>query len=536
MADKVAVGVADDMGESVQCVDHPYRSNPGGVCAFCLQEKLGKLVSSSKSNPFLPLQPSPSSSTSSPTSFRADVVATGLASVYSRNGAPAYDGRRTKFSYLAVGRSKKKKGGGDLGSYANGGRKFVVSGSSHTTASVAVANGGGLVLKRSKSVAPTPRTTGSFLAQVGAGRRNGDAAVADSPRKKSFWSFLYHSPVSSAISFSSAVNGNSHRRRSTSSSSGGGCEGDASKQHPQPPSIDLEAETGRKLAENSSAEDAQSPSGSQASSSFGRKVSRSRSVGCGSRSFSGDFLERISTGFGDCTLRRVESQREAKPKTAIQLDQNKNNDGDRQHTMKETIKCGGIFGGLGMMSAYWLPAAADDDYDIHSRASASTPAARTGVAPHGRTRTWGLALASPMRAFRPHSSSSRSLYTINAAASTGPAATNIISSTNGHDGCGKQSSLNSDASFLASESDVDELFLVRKSISNKPEDTHDNDDADRHRCLLFCVLIPLWNHNADAVDRAVSTPSSSLRLPCARLLHRGAKSAIGCFVLLGAVF
>ncbi|XP_042440181.1 uncharacterized protein LOC122025442 isoform X2 [Zingiber officinale] len=426
MADKVAVGVADDMGESVQCVDHPYRSNPGGVCAFCLQEKLGKLVSSSKSNPFLPLQPSPSSSTSSPTSFRADVVATGLASVYSRNGAPAYDGRRTKFSYLAVGRSKKKKGGGgDLGSYANGGRKFVVSGSSHTTASVAVANGGGLVLKRSKSVAPTPRTTGSFLAQVGVGRRNGDAAVADSPRKKSFC------------------------RRSTSSSSGGGREGDASKQHPQPPSIDLEAETGRKLAENSSAEDAQSPSGSQASSLFGRKVSRSRSVGCGSRSFSGDFLERISTGFGDCTLRRVESQREAKPKTAIQLDQNKNNDGDRQHTMKETIKCGGIFGGLGMMSAYWLPAAADDDYDIHSRASTSTPAARTGVAPHGRTRTWGLALASPMRAFRPHSSSSRSLYTINAAASTGPAATNIISSINGHDGCGKQSSLNSDASFLA---------------------------------------------------------------------------------------
>ncbi|ONK66778.1 uncharacterized protein A4U43_C06F11870 [Asparagus officinalis] len=38
------------------------------------------------------------------------------------------------------------------------------------------------------------------------------------------------------------------------------------------------------------------------SSSFRRKVARSRSVGCGSRSFSGDFLERISTGFGDCTL------------------------------------------------------------------------------------------------------------------------------------------------------------------------------------------------------------------------------------------
>ncbi|XP_074565636.1 uncharacterized protein LOC141822108 [Curcuma longa] len=451
MADKVAVGVADDMGESMQCVDHPYRSNPGGVCAFCLQEKLGKLVSSSKSTPFLPLQPSPSSSTSSPTSFSADVVAggggaTGLASVYSCNGAPPYDGRRTKFSYLAVGRGKKKKGsGGDVGCYANGGRKFVASGTSRTTASVAVANGGGLVLKRSKSVAP--RTTGSSLAQVGVGRSNGDAAVADSPRKKSFWSFLKHSSVSStSASFSVAVNGNSHRRRSTSSSSGGGCEGDASKQ--QPPSNNLEAENGRKLAENSSAEDAQSPSGSQASSSFGRKVSRSRSVGCGSRSFSGDFLERISTGFGDCTLRRAESQRDAKPKTAIQLDHNKNNDGDQQHMMKERIKCGGLFGGLGMMSAYWLSAAAADDYDIRRRASASTPSARTGVAPHGRIRTWGLAFASPMRAFRPYSSSSRSLCTINAAASTGPA-TNIISSINGNDGGGKQSSLDRNASFLA---------------------------------------------------------------------------------------
>jgi hypothetical protein len=35
-------------------------------------------------------------------------------------------------------------------------------------------------------------------------------------------------------------------------------------------------------------------------SSFERKISRSRFVGCGSRSFSGDFFERISTSFGDC--------------------------------------------------------------------------------------------------------------------------------------------------------------------------------------------------------------------------------------------
>ncbi|XP_050365418.1 uncharacterized protein LOC126783929 [Argentina anserina] len=43
---------------------------------------------------------------------------------------------------------------------------------------------------------------------------------------------------------------------------------------------------------------------SASTSSFERKVSKSRSVGCGSRSFSDDFFERISTGFDNCTLRR----------------------------------------------------------------------------------------------------------------------------------------------------------------------------------------------------------------------------------------
>ncbi|XP_042439493.1 uncharacterized protein LOC122024839 [Zingiber officinale] len=461
MADKAAVGVADDMGESMQCVDHPYRSNPGGVCAICLQEKLGKLVSSSKSTPFLPLQPSPSSSTSSRTSL-SDVGAgsggaAGLASVYSRHGAIVDDGRRTKFPYLSADYSKKKKGsGGGGGSYANGARKLVSNGTGHATASAVMANGGGLVLKRSKSVAT--RTSGSSLAQVGVGRGNGDAAIADSPRKKSFWSFLYHSSVSSTSnSSSSAANGNSNRRRSTSSSSGGGCEGEVNKQL-QPPSNKLEAATARQSGENGGVEDAESPSGSQASSSFGRKVSRSRSVGCGSRSFSGDFLERISTGFGDCTLRRVESQREAKPKTALQLDHNKSNDDDPQHMLKERIKCGGFFPGFGMMSAYWLsPAPHDDDYDTGSRVSASTPASKASVAPHVRTRTWSFAFASPMRAFRPYSSSSRSLYT-NAGTSTVPA-TNFISSINasnkiinGHGGGGNQSKLGGETSFLAVQS------------------------------------------------------------------------------------
>ncbi|KAK2661992.1 hypothetical protein Ddye_000566 [Dipteronia dyeriana] len=88
-------------------------------------------------------------------------------------------------------------------------------------------------------------------------------------------------------------------------------------------------------------EDGSLPRSSQATgsdaSSFERKVLRSRSVGCGSRSFSSDFFERISTGFGDCTLRRVESQREGKSKS------NNNGGGASSSNMKERVKCGGIF-------------------------------------------------------------------------------------------------------------------------------------------------------------------------------------------------
>ncbi|KAK9099333.1 hypothetical protein Syun_026378 [Stephania yunnanensis] len=87
-------------------------------------------------------------------------------------------------------------------------------------------------------------------------------------------------------------------------------------------------------------EENESPSNS--CSSLGRKVGRSRSVGCGSRSrsrsmsFSGDFLERLSTGFGDCTvLRRVESHREASKED--------NHHHHHRHPIKDRVKCGGLF-------------------------------------------------------------------------------------------------------------------------------------------------------------------------------------------------
>jgi hypothetical protein len=113
-------------------------------------------------------------------------------------------------------------------------------------------------------------------------------------------------------------------------------------------------------------------------------VSRSRSVGCGSRSFSGDFFERISTGFGDCTLRRVESQREGKPVTV-----------GTSH-MKGRVRCGGIFGGFiitssssSSSSSYWVSSSAED---MNGKSPGAGPLA------HGRSRSWGWAFASPMRA------------------------------------------------------------------------------------------------------------------------------------------
>ncbi|KAF8390802.1 hypothetical protein HHK36_025330 [Tetracentron sinense] len=134
------------------------------------------------------------------------------------------------------------------------------------------------------------------------------------------------------------------------------------------------------------ADENESPNSSHASSSsFGRKVARSRSVGCGSRSFSGDFLERISTGFGDCTLRRVESQREAKPKVVL----HRGSAGAADDRIKERVKCGGIFGGFSMTSSsssYWLSSSAEDMNGrtvVVDSAAAAAAAAGADLA-HGR--------------------------------------------------------------------------------------------------------------------------------------------------------
>lgn len=140
---------------------------------------------------------------------------------------------------------------------------------------------------------------------------------------------------------------------------------------------------------------------------FDRKVSRSRSVGCGSRSFSGDFFERISTGFGDCTLRRVESQREGKPKVQSSLHRGGNNNGggggvNGQDCIKERVRCGGLFSGFmitsssssSSSSSYWVSSSTEEGGSGGGAAKAAAAAIS-----HGRSKSWGWALASPMRAF-----------------------------------------------------------------------------------------------------------------------------------------
>jgi hypothetical protein len=283
--------------DSVQyCSEHPYRSGAAavageGICVFCLQEKLGRLVSSSKSSPFFPRggHPPPSVSPSSPPSFR--------------HGAdePPPQLRPSGASRKFIPFHWKK----------------AASSSSATT------------LRWSKSVAPRPDEQFPYSL----------ASSSVSPRKKSFWSFLYVSSSSAyahqaAASTPYANGAAAARRKSVSVASAAWASRGGAQQQQQPRAATLEAIGGPE----------ESPSQVSSSSSFGRKVARSRSVGCGSRSFSGDFLDRLS--FGDCTIRRVESHREPKPSKMRGTDAAADEDDVYEHH-QHRIKCSGFFGGMG---------------------------------------------------------------------------------------------------------------------------------------------------------------------------------------------
>ena len=397
---RVGVG-EEDMGDGMQCSDHPYRNNPGGICAFCLQEKLGKLVSSS-----FPLPIRGSSSSSPSPSFRSDgnvgvgsvgvgVGAGSSSSSISHSFRPTstkgvinhghhheYYTRRARIPFLLA--KKKKK---------------VTT----TTTTTSLDRGAdNIVFKRSKSTA-TPSRRNQFL------NAEDDDEEDFSPRKRGgFWSFLYFSSSSSSKPSSLKDksfrdnNTNSNNSKittfSTGSSANGKCQLGSS-------SLGKKSSTADILVEDDESPNSQATA---SASSFDRKVSRSRSVGCGSRSFSGDFFERISTGFGDCTLRRVESQREGKPKVSSSSALRNGGGGDH-HCMKERVKCGGLFGGFmitsssssSSSSSYWVSSSAED----HNGKLAMGAAGSASLV-HGRSKSWGWAFASPMRAFtKPNSSS-----------------------------------------------------------------------------------------------------------------------------------
>ena len=418
------VVVDDDMADGMQCTDHPYRNNPGGICAFCLQEKLGKLVSSS-----FPLPIRGSSSSSSSPSFRSDI-----ASVAGGVG-PSSSSARVTAAGLSLSLSVRpgssslsslNKGGNDCrfmdqqeyynsnnnnNNNSNHTRRarlpFLLAKKKKKVSNTGTTSSGGdnaVVFKRSKSTT-TPSGGSKFL-----DHHQHEDFVSPRKHRGGFWSFLYLSSSSTTTTTSSCstksatttasrkIDHNGSKTASFSSVTSAGLANTKQKERCLGSSISVVEEDNDMSSPNSQT--------TASASSFERKVSRSRSVGCGSRSFSGDFFERISTGFGDCTLRRVESQREGKPKSSSAAAHRggAGAGGGDHHCMKERVRCGGIFGGFiltsssssSSSSSYWVSSSAEE---MNGKSVAGGTGPGAGPLSHGRSRSWGWAFASPMRAF-----------------------------------------------------------------------------------------------------------------------------------------
>ncbi|KAL8100376.1 uncharacterized protein LOC141682860 [Apium graveolens] len=217
--------------DTMQCVNHPFKNNSptGGICGLCLQEKLGKLVSS----PFHVTNTSVSQSLTSHHSSSVLPINT--------NNHPFQHFKKSKIPFLPTHQNKNQ-----------------IASSSSSDRSNAI------MFNRSKS---------TIMHQQGGtnGIEFGNTGDLSTPHKRGFWSFSHFS-----------------KRHKT-------------KQLACIAKIKNEA--------NSVAE--------ENGRALDRKVSRSRSVGGGSWSFSGDFLGRMSSRFGDCALRRVESQSEGKPRLGL---------------------------------------------------------------------------------------------------------------------------------------------------------------------------------------------------------------------------
>ncbi|CAN7101763.1 unnamed protein product [Brassica rapa subsp. narinosa] len=338
-----------DMGDGMQCVNHPFTKNPGGICAFCLQEKLGKLVTSSFP---LPKHLSSSSTSSSSPSFRSDSVGStttattvsaslSLSASGARNvAAPNNNNNSSKLPFLLA----KKK-------------------SSSSTANI--------VFKRSQST-------------TAAAYRGSDST----PRKKSgFWSFLHLHSYKHHSSSKKVGNFHDSSKPTTTKHT----ENALSKTEVVGSSSSMSKSSNRNGIDVIVEEDGSPNVAATAAPPSERKVSRSRSVGCGSRSFSGDFFERITNGFGDCTLRRVESQREGGGSNKGKVSSSSNGGG-----VREMVRCGGIFGGFMIMTS---SSSSSSSSSWVSSSSAEQQQLQNNVGHGGRNRGWGWAFASPMRAF-----------------------------------------------------------------------------------------------------------------------------------------
>ncbi|KAK4388434.1 hypothetical protein Sango_2450000 [Sesamum angolense] len=344
--------VHEDMGDgNMQCTNHPYKnSTPGGICAFCLQEKLGKLVSSS-----FPVAVFPSSSSSSSPSFRSDFGGSTSASAAGGGGST---GSTLQVRHLASSSVNSQNGGSDCNYYCT--RRAILP----------------FVLTHRKKKKKDGVVVGSSDSSSIVFKRT--FSTKKSGKNLKDLNFTSSTPSTVGSSSVSGVGGPIRSRE---------------KKREEFVVVD----------ENGSPDEA----------SFDRKVSRSRSVGCGSRSFSGDFFERISTGFGDCTLRRVESQREGKPKVQ-QVHRNSGING--QDCIKERVRCGGIFSGFmiasssssSSSSSYLVASSAEDNSNANGK---PTNHSSVGSLSHGRSKSWGWAFASPMRAFGKNSTGKRNVST-----------------------------------------------------------------------------------------------------------------------------
>ncbi|XP_009787390.1 uncharacterized protein LOC107800681 [Nicotiana tabacum] len=382
----VMEGIQEDMGDgNMICTNHPYKNNtPGGICAFCLQEKLGKLVSSSFPSAIFPSSSTPSfrsdfgTTSSTLPVLQTNNIQTNIQTSVCNNFNHYNTMRKSRMPFLLSTQNRRKNK-----------KKDGSSNSSIVATTSASASNVGISMKRSKSTT-TPRNHMHFL-------DNADEAEEDyTPHRKRFWSFLYYSSSKHSSSSISKKTEKTIKDMSFASSSSVG----ASVHGSMSRSREKKKEEFIVVEENESPNEA----------AFDRKVSRSRSVGCGSRSFSGDFFERISTGFGDCTLRRVESQREGKSKvSSVHNHRSNGSSTSGQDCIKERVRCGGLFSGFmitsssssSSSSSHWV----SSEENVNGKSSIA-PASVGHQLVHGRNKSWGWAFASPMRAFSSKTSSS----------------------------------------------------------------------------------------------------------------------------------